>query len=84
MTLITILGICATFFTILILFVHGTIIGIKTYKAQQQKKANKKADLQQLLTDICSSDENVVKQAQKKITQLLIADKLGQKTSLFA
>lgn len=76
MTLITILGICATFFTILILFVHGTVIGVRTYKHQQQKKRDKQANLQQLLTDICSADDNVVKQAQKKITQLLIADKL--------
>ena len=79
MTLITILGICATFFTILILFVHGTVIGVKTYKAQKAKKNAKKANLQQLLSDILSSDEAVAKTAMKKLQQALIADQLNGK-----
>lgn len=79
MTLITILGICATFFTILILFVHGTVIGIKTYKAQQAKAKAKKANLQQLLSDIMSTDEQVAKEAQKKLQQALIASQIKGK-----
>ena len=79
MTLITILGICATFFTILILFVHGTIIGYQTYKKQQAKKNAKKANLQQLLSDIMSTDENVAKEAQKKLQQALIASQIKGK-----
>ena len=79
MTLLTILGICATFFTILILFVHGTVIGFKTYKNQQAKKNAKKANLQQLLSDIMSSDEQVAKEAQKKLQQALIAAQIKGK-----
>lgn len=77
MTLITILGICATFFTILILFVHGTIIGVRTYKAQQKKKHDKQLNIAKLLQDITSADEKVSGEAQKKLTQLLIADKFN-------
>ena len=79
MTLITILGICATFFTILILYVHGTVIGVKTYKNHQAKINAKKANVQQLLSDILSSDETVAKQAMKKLQQAIIADQLNGK-----
>ena len=78
MTLITILGICATFFTILILFVHGTVIGIKTYKAQQKKKRDKQMNLAQLLKDITSQDDKVVREAQAKLSQILIAKELNK------
>lgn len=78
MSLITILGICATFFTILILLVHGTVIGIQTYKKQQQKKRDKQLNLAQLLKDITSEDDKVVKQAQAKLSQLLIAKELNK------
>lgn len=77
MSLITILGICATFFTILILFVHGTVLGVKAYKSQQKKKHDKQLNIAQLLKDIASADEKVSGEAQKKLTQLLIADKIN-------
>lgn len=73
-----ILGICATFFTILILLIHGTVIGYRTYKAQQQKKRDKQMNLAQLLKDINSEDDKVVKQAQAKLSQLLIAKELNK------
>ena len=75
MTLLTILGICATFFTILILCVHGTYIGFKAYKHQQQAKQAKKANLNQLISDVLSGDQ----QALKRLQQSLIADQLGNK-----
>lgn len=67
MTLITILGICATFFTILILMVHGTIIGVKTYQAHQQKIKAKRANMSQLITDCINGDREALKRLQQSI-----------------
>lgn len=67
MTLLTILGICATFFTILIFCVHGTYIGVKTYKKQQQAKQAKKANLNQLIADILAGDQQALKRFQAEL-----------------
>lgn len=67
MTLLTILGICATFFTILIFCVHGTYIGVKTYKRQQQAKQAKKANLNQLIADILAGDQQALKRFQAEL-----------------
>lgn len=75
MTLLTILGICATFFTILILCVHGTYIGFKTYKRQQDAKRARKANLNQLISDVLAGDQ----QALKRLQQSLIADQINGK-----
>lgn len=76
-SLTTIICICALFFDVLILFVHGTYLGIKTYKAQQKKNHDKQLNIAKLLQDITSADEKVSGEAQKKLTQLLIADKFN-------
>ena len=80
MALITILGICATFFTILILMVHGTYLGVKAYKTQQQKKQAKKANLNQLVTDILNGDQQALKRLQAQI----LSDSVNSKTPLKA
>ena len=67
LSLITILGICATFFSILILCVHGTYIGVKTYKARQQAKQAKKANLNQLIADILAGDQQALKRFQAEL-----------------
>ena len=61
MTLVSILGICATFFTILILCVHLTVLGFKWIKAKSKKQ--KEADLtkmRQLLEQIKAEDKKAV------------------------
>lgn len=67
MALITILSICATFFTILIVFIHGTIIGVKTYQQHQQKIKAKKANMSQLITDCINGDREALKRLQQSI-----------------
>ena len=67
LSLITILGICATFFSILILCVHGTVIGLRAYKNQQQKKQAKQANLNQLITDILNGDQEALKRFQAQL-----------------
>lgn len=64
MTLVSILGICATFFTILILCVHLTALGFKWIKAKSKKQ--KEADLskmRQLLEQIKAEDKKAVADA---------------------
>ena len=79
LSLITILGICATFFSILIFMVHGTYIGVRTYKAQQQKKQAKKANLNQLISDILSGDQQALKRFQAEIINSSATSKSGLK-----
>lgn len=79
LSLITILGICATFFSILILCVHGTYIGVKTYKAQQQAKQAKKANLNQLISDILAGDQQALKRFQAEIINSSATSKSGLK-----
>lgn len=67
--LLTTLGICATFFTILIFCVHGTYIGIKTWKAHQQKKQLDKANFKQLIADCVTGDKEALKSLLTKIDQ---------------
>ena len=69
MALITILGICATFFSIMILCAHGMVIGVTTYKKQQQAKQAKKANLNQLITDILNGDQQALKRFQTQLVQ---------------
>ena len=64
MTLVSILGICATFFTILILCVHLSVLGFKWAKAKSKKQ--KEADLskmRQLLEQIRQEDKKAVANA---------------------
>lgn len=67
MALITILSICATFFSILIVVIHGTVIGVTTYRAQQQKKKAKRANMSQLITDCINGDREALKRLQQSI-----------------
>lgn len=67
MGLLTILGICATFFSILIVCIHGTIIGVKAYQAQQQKAKAKRANMSQLITDCINGDREALKRLQQAI-----------------
>ena len=61
MTLITILGICATFFTIAILCVHLCFLGFKWYKAKSKKqKESDIAKMRQLLEEIKNEDKKAV------------------------
>ena len=57
MTLITILGICATFFSIVILLVHFTVIGFKWYstKSKQQKQKDLER-MRQLMNEVKEAD----------------------------
>ena len=57
--------------------VHGTVLGLQAYKKQQKKKHDKQLNIAQLLKDIASADEKVSGEAQKKLTQLLVADKIN-------
>lgn len=64
MTLVSILGICATFFTILILCVHLSVLGFKWAKTKSKKQ--KEADLskmRQLLEQIRNEDKKAVADA---------------------
>lgn len=64
MTLVSILGICATFFTVLILVVHLSVLGVQWMKAKSKKQ--KEADLskmRQLLQQIRDEDKKAVANA---------------------
>ena len=67
--LLTTLGICATFFSILILCVHGTMIGVQTWKAHNQKKQLDKANFKQLIADCVAGDKEALKSLLTKIDQ---------------
>lgn len=61
MTLITTLGICATFFTIFILLVHLSIIGVKWYKAKSKKQKDKDLERMRILMEqIKKEDANAL------------------------
>ena len=64
MTLITILGICATFFSIVILMVHFSVIGFKWYAAKSKKQ--KESDVKKMraiLEEIRKEDETKIANA---------------------
>ena len=61
MELITILGICATFFSIVILLVHFSIIGVNWYKTNSKKQ--KESDIKkmrELLEQIRKEEDSAV------------------------
>ena len=70
MTLITVLGICATFFSILILMVHFSIIGFNWYKTKSKKqKEDDVKKMRAILEEIRKEDET------KTLTALNTIDK---------